>query len=163
MEIWKKIIGYDQYEVSNYGRVKTTSNNATRKERILKPLKHPRGYLRVALWLNNKSRFISIHRLVAEYFVPNPENKETVNHIDGDKTNNYYLNLEWNTYRENMNHAVTNKISACGERNGRSKLNQEQVEDIRNNKSLNQYELATKYNVSQSTINRIKQNKGWKN
>ena len=162
MEIWKDIIGYKQYQVSNHGRIRTTANEATRKERILKPLLSVKGYYRVALWLNNKSKFISIHRLVATYFVPNPDNKETVNHIDGDKTNNHYSNLEWNTYKENMNHAIDNKISACGERNGRAKLTQEQVNEIRNNTVLNQYQLASKYNVSQSTITRIKQNKGWK-
>lgn len=82
MEIWKDIIGYNQYQVSNYGRVKTTANEATRKERILKPLIHPKGYFRVALWKNNKSKFFFIHRLVAEYFISNPENKPTINHID---------------------------------------------------------------------------------
>lgn len=55
-----------------------------------------------------------------------------------------------------------NKISACGERNGRSKLTQEEVNEIRLDNELNQYQLASKYNVSQSTINRIKSNKGWK-
>ena len=57
MEIWKNIIGYEQYQISNHGRVKTTANEAKKKERILKLLKHPRGYFRVALWKNNKSKF----------------------------------------------------------------------------------------------------------
>jgi len=161
MEIWKDIVGYDQYQVSNYGRVKTTANAATRKERILKPLKHPRGYFRVALWKDNKSKFFFIHRLVAEYFISNPENKPTINHIDGDKSNNHIDNLEWTTYRENMNHAIDNKISACGERNGRSKLNWVQIEEIRSS-YLTSNELAAIYCVHKSTINRIKSNKGWK-
>ena len=58
MEIWKDIIGYDQYQVSNYGRVKTTANKATRKERILKPLIHPKGYFRVADFFAFLSNFI---------------------------------------------------------------------------------------------------------
>lgn len=161
MEIWKDIIGYDQYQVSNYGRVKTTANSATRKERILKPLKHPRGYFRVALWKDNKSKFFFIHRLVAEYFMDNPESKPTINHIDGDKSNNHIDNLEWSTYRENMNHAVENRISACGERNGRSKLTQVQVEEIRNS-TLTSVELSTIYGVHKSNINRIKRKEGWK-
>lgn len=161
MEIWKNIIGYDQYQVSNYGSVKTTANEAARKERILKLLKHPRGYFRVALWKDNKSKFYFIHRLVAEYFISNPENKPTINHIDGNKANNHIDNLEWATYRENMNHAVDNKISACGERNGRSKLNWIQIEEIRNS-HLTSNELAVIYSVHKSTINRIKSKKGWK-
>ncbi len=115
----------------------------------------------MALWKNCKSKFLFIHRLVAEYFIENPENKATVNHIDGNKANNHVDNLEWSTYRENMNHAITNRISACGERNGRSKLTQQQVDDVRQSK-LNQYQLAKNYNVSQGTISRIKTQKGWK-
>ena len=161
MEIWKDIIGYDQYQVSNYGRVKTTANKATRKERILKPLIHPKGYFRVALWKDNKSKFFFIHRLVAKYFISNPENKPTINHIDGDKSNNHIDNLEWTTYRENMNHAIENRISACGERNGRSKLNWTQIEEIRSS-HLTSDELAAIYSVHKSTINRIKRKEGWK-
>lgn len=161
MEIWKDIIGYDQYQVSNLGRVKTTANEATRKERILKPLIHPKGYFRVALWRNNKSKFFFIHRLVAEYFISNPENKSTINHIDGDKSNNHIDNLEWATYRENMNHAVKNRISACGERNGRSKLNWMQIKEIRIS-HLTSDELAAIYSVHKSNINRIKRKEGWK-
>lgn len=161
-EIWKNIIGYEQYQVSNTGKVKITANSFTRKEKILKPLPTNNGYFRVALWSNNKSKFFGIHRLVASHFILNPENKKTVNHKDGDKSNNNDWNLEWNTYRENINHAVANKLSACGERNGRHKLNTQEVEEIRNNTTLNQYQLSDKYGVSQSTINRIKSNKGWK-
>ena len=160
-EIWKDIIGYNQYQISNYGNVKTTANKFTRKERLLKPLRQQKGYFRVALWKDNKSKFFLIHRLVAEYFIDNPENKKTINHIDGNKSNNHIDNLEWNTYRENMNHAVNNKISACGERNGRSKLNLEQIKEIRNS-HLTSQELATIYLVHKSTINRIKSKKGWK-
>lgn len=162
MELWKTINEYEDYQISNLGNVKMTANNATRKERLLKPVKHPRGYLRVALYKNKKPYFFSVHRLVAINFINNPENKKTVNHINGDKTNNKVENLEWLTYRENMNHAVENRISACGERNGRSKLTRLQVNEIKNNTELNQYELAKKYNVTQGSINRIKLNKGWK-
>jgi len=161
MEIWKDIIGYDQYQVSNYGRIKTTANNATRKERILKPLLTIKGYYRVALFSHGKSKFIPIHRLVAEYFIDNPDNKATINHIDGNKRNNYADNLEWNTYRENVDHAIMNKISACGERNGRHKLNWKQIVEIRNS-NLSSKELAIIYNVHKTSINLIKNKKTWK-
>jgi hypothetical protein len=161
MEIWKNIIGYEQYQVSNFGNVKITANEATRKERILKPLIHPRGYFRVALYKQNKSKFFFIHRLVAEHFIENPENKPQVNHKDGNKSNNNGWNLEWTTYRENMNHAVLNKLSACGERNGRAKLTQIQADEIKES-TLSQRKLAEIYQVSQTSIKTIKQGKGWK-
>lgn len=160
MEIWKTIFRFKDYKISNLGNVKMTANNASRKERILKPLVTNRGYYRVALYKNKKPSFFSIHRLVAKHFIPNPENKKQVNHKDGDKSNNISTNLEWNTGRENKNHAITNKLYASGEKNGRAKLSQAQVDEIRNS-TLNQYKLAEKYNVSQGTISRIKTRKGW--
>lgn len=161
MEIWKNIEGYEQYQVSNFGNVKTVANEATRKERLLKPLAHYKGYKRVGLCLNNKAKFYFIHRLVATYFLENNDNKETINHKDGNKENNHYLNLEWATYRENMNHAIDNKLSSCGERNGRAKLTYEQVEEIKQS-LLSQRKLAVIYEVCQTTIGKIKQGKGWK-
>ena len=161
MESWKKINDYEQYQISNLGNVKTIANEATRKERLLKPLNHPKGYFRVGLWLEGKVKFHFIHRLVAIHFIDNPENKQTINHIDGDKSNNKSDNLEWNTYRENMNHSIINKLSSCGERNGRAKLTQLQAEEIKQS-SLSQRKLASLYNVSQTSIGKIKQGKGWK-
>jgi len=161
MEIWKTIKDFEDYQVSNLGNVKITANEATRKERVLKPLITGRGYYRVALYKNTKPYFKSIHRLVAEYFIPNPDNKKQVNHLDGNKENNRVDNLEWCTYRENVNHAIENKLSACGERNGNSKLTQIQVNEIRNS-GLSSKELALYFNVHVSTINRIKRKEGWK-
>lgn len=73
-----------------------------------------------------KSRFI--HRLVAKEFVPNPENKSTVNHIDGDKTNNNYENLEWLTHHENLLHAAAIGLTTIGNRNWR-KMNNLQLDE----------------------------------
>lgn len=162
MEIWKDITDYNDYQISNHGNVKVKKNNASRKERILKPLSHPRGYFRVALYKNNKSKFFFIHRLVAIHFIENPNNKPDVNHIDGNKSNNTFTNLEWVTYKENIEHSVKNRISSCGIRNGRAKLTDLTVEEIRNDNSLTQRQLAKKYQVTQGTISRIKTNKGWK-
>ena len=74
-------------------------------ERILKPATHERGYLFVQLCVNKKIMRRYIHRLVAEAFISNPQHKETVNHIDGNKKNNNIENLEWCTYSENNAHA----------------------------------------------------------
>lgn len=105
-EIWKDIEGYEGlYQVSNLGRVKSFPRNGTiKEERILKPNKVG-GYLQVALQNHKNRKYKKVHRLVAETFIPNLENKREVNHIDGDKTNNCVENLEWVTTSENQLHS----------------------------------------------------------
>ena len=112
-EVWKSVVGYEGlYEVSNFGRVKSLKRLHT-KERIVSQWLNHRGYARVTLWKENKQRKYSVHRLVAEAFIPNPEAKPQVNHIDENKTNNAAWNLEWCTQTENHNHGTINeRISA---------------------------------------------------
>ena len=112
MEIWKTIKDFEDYQVSNLGNVKMTANNATRKERILKPLVTNRGYYRVALYKDKKPNFFTIHRLVAIYFIDNPENKSQVNHKDGNKENNIVSNLEWMSNKENSDHAYNTGLKS---------------------------------------------------
>lgn len=98
MEIWKPAFGYETtHEVSNYGNVR-----GYRRKKILTPPLDQRGYKRTKI--GKKS--VRVHRLVALTFIPNPDNKPQVNHIDGDKTNNHIENLEWVTNDENREHAV---------------------------------------------------------
>lgn len=104
-EIWKDIEGYEGiYQVSNLGRVKRVTTG-----RILKGGKNKGGYLGVSLSKNSVISQQRIHRLVAETFIPNQENKPEVNHIDENKTNNKVSNLEWMTAKENSNHGTRNK------------------------------------------------------
>ena len=106
-EIWKDIRGYEGlYQVSNLGRVKSIPRNGTiKQERILKQCKDKYGYFQVVLH-NKTIKSCRVHKLVAEAFILNLQNKETVNHIDGDKTNNNVKNLEWNTIKENNENAI---------------------------------------------------------
>lgn len=109
-EIWKDIKGFEGlYQISNYGRVWSC-----RRGNYKVPDANNFGYLRIQLSVKKKHYRFFIHRLVAETFLPNPENKTQVNHKDCDKTNNYVGNLEWTTPSENMNHAYINgRCTGC--------------------------------------------------
>lgn len=104
-EEYRDIAGYEGlYQVSNYGNIKSLGNNKSRKEKILKPLVK-KGYLIVTLYKKGVSTNYCVHRLVAQAFIPNPDAKEQVNHINGIKSDNNVQNLEWNTASENVQHA----------------------------------------------------------
>jgi hypothetical protein len=96
-EIWKTIDNYETYSVSSFGRV--NNNNAGK---LLKGSKHLQGYLQVILCKNGERKSFLIHRLVAIAFIPNPENKEMVDHHDNNPSNNSLKNLRWATCSENM-------------------------------------------------------------
>ena len=118
MEIWRDIEGYEGlYQVSNLGKVKSLNYKCTKKEKILKPFSNRDGYLRVKLCKEGKRRSYLVHRLVAQAFISNPEDKPQVNHKDEDKTNNKVENLEWVTSKENINYGTHN------ERSGKSQTN----------------------------------------
>lgn len=111
-EIWVDIKGYEGlYQVSNLGRVKSLNYRRTGKEKILKPIKMKRQYIKVQLCKNRKPKQYMIHRLVAQAFIPNPDNKEQVNHINGNKADNRVENLEWCTNSENTQHAFENGLN----------------------------------------------------
>lgn len=105
LEEWRDIAGYEgSYQVSNLGRVRSLAYRRTGATEILSQKKINSGYLVVTL-CKTKTKIMLVHRLVAEAFIKNPRQKEQVNHIDGNKTNNAVSNLEWSTRRENQLHA----------------------------------------------------------
>lgn len=156
MEIFKSIIGYEGvYEISNLGNVKSLNTN-----KILKGSFDNQFYKRVC-FIGNKQ--YKIHRLVALAFIPNPYNKPQVNHINGIKNDNRAENLEWCTGLENMQHAYNNNLVPLmkGENNGRAKLTETQILEIRNSTDTVK-KLSYIYNVSTSLLYQIRLNKAWK-
>lgn len=102
LEIWKSIFGYEGfYEVSNLGNIKSLNYHNTKQEKILKPKRDKDGYLLIILSKNNKQRTFKIHRLVAEAFIPNTENKPQVDHKNKERDDNRVENLQWLTASEN--------------------------------------------------------------
>ena len=113
-EIWKDCVGFEgKYQVSNLGNVRSISNNkGTYQERLLSQRQTTTSnYLYVNFTVKDVTTQHSVHRLVAKAFIDNPNNKATVNHIDGNKLNNNVCNLEWNTYSENLKHAYANGLN----------------------------------------------------
>ena len=118
-EIWKPVVGNETYySISDLGNVRSNgktyvdklNRTQNRKPKILNTHVANIGYLCVDLKFGDNWKQKHIHRLIAEAFIPNPDNKPTVNHIDGNKLNNNISNLEWNTYSENNKHAVDNGL-----------------------------------------------------
>ena len=100
-EIWKDIKGFENlYQVSNYGKIKNSRNN-----KLLKTQKNIKNYVVITLKNKEKKYTLKVHRLVAQAFIENLLNKPQVNHIDGNKENNYVDNLEWVNNSENQYHA----------------------------------------------------------
>lgn len=126
VEVWRDIIGWeDCYRISSFGRVESKDKirlktrqgklvPARYKGRMMKWLISNAGYARVDCRDGDRNFHYSVHRLLATAFIPNPENKPTVNHKDGNKLNNNISNLEWSTHSEQMQHALENKLLIPG-------------------------------------------------
>lgn len=102
MGIWMDINGYEGlYQISSDGRVKSLNYNKTKKSKIMSLNNHKLGYKHIILCKNGKHKAHQVHRLVAQAFIPNPNNYPCVNHKDQDPSNNNVTNLEWCTHRYN--------------------------------------------------------------
>ena len=153
-EVWKPIteeIG--GHEVSNKGRVKYIGNTEGKKPKIIPQRIGTKGYPLVTLYHKKEKYTVRVHRLVAKYFIDNPEDLPFVNHIDGDKLNSHATNLEWVTPIGNMRHAVENGLMPNAKM-----LTDEEVKSIRGkyyNEEITQTQLAKNYGVSISVISNI--------
>ena len=112
MEIWKDIVGYEgKYQVSNLGKVKSLDYRNTGKEKVIRQYKQKNGYLQVKLHKNSKQKNFKVHRLVATVFIPNPENKPCIDHLNTIRDDNRAENLKWCTAKENANNPISKKNS----------------------------------------------------
>jgi len=162
-EIWKSITGFPDYFISNYGNLYSIkgANKSIRNKssRILN------GYKSTSLFKDGKGYTKRISRLVAQEFIPNPLNKPEVNHIDCNKLNNYYKNLEWVTNSEHEKHSVLNGLHPSGENHPLHRLINKQIIEIRelySRGSTSHRILAKIFNVSHTTIGEIIRNETYK-
>ena len=143
--------------VSNIGTIKDQNGV------IIKPSQSGNGYLNV--YINEKFGVLGVHRLVAEAFIPNPENKPQVNHLNGVKYCNWWRNLEWNTAKENARHAWDNGLTNnYGENQGSSKYTNKEIEYVCKllSEGLNHDEINKITNVDKNIIYNIHNNLTWK-
>lgn len=157
MENWKFIEGSNEkYMVSDYGRIKSCGNKKGRLDKVLKP-QIKNKYVLIRLPFIGQRRLI--HRIVAQHFIPNPENKPVVNHLNGIKTDNRAVNLEWCTNKENVYHAMktglikNSRIFKC-----KNELKDFQIDHIkfllRNNKTMG--DIAEVYGITKNMVSVIK-------
>ena len=171
-EEWKDIKNYEGlYKISNMGTiykyphstVYISGEERSYEEKILRPSISDNGYKKVILNKDKIKRNFNLHRLIAEHFIPNPDNKPEVNHIDGNKLNNNLSNLEWVTTSENALHAVDigyREISGYTKykvaQNVR-KFNKEEIENIKqlHTDGVSKAKIAKQFGCHYSTIDNI--------
>jgi hypothetical protein len=155
------IKGFENYAVDDQGNIFSLPKKTRKGIRILKSIVGKNGYPMLDLCKDGQIKRFLVHRLIAQTLLPNPNNKEQVNHINGNKLDNRLENLEWNTRSENQKHAIKIGLrSAKGEKNSQCKITEQQVLYIRNSEEKGSI-LAKKLNISQTTISQIRNGKTW--
>ena len=173
-EEWRPIkSSCGRYFVSNLGRIKSSNlcfvDKAGKKRqyysKIIKQHVDSVGYLIVSLKINGKKKIFRTHRLIATSFIPNRKNKQQVNHIDSNRTNNKVSNLEWCTPKENTNHGLRYGNMLSGEDSPMSKLSKKTVLEIRSKYKPWKYgvtKLMEEYGLSRNTLNHIVYRRRWR-
>lgn len=170
-EQWNDVVGYEgYYKVSTFGRIKSLKRQvfqpqfqkwALRKERIIAQTLNKYGYCKIVLQVDNVRVDTTAHVIVGTAYLPNPENKTQINHKKGNKTDNRPTELEWNTAKENSNHAISIGIdSVVGVHNGRCILSEKDVLAIREGYEKGKHNnyrnrMSKKYGVSTSQVGKI--------
>ena len=163
-EVWKDVKDFEGlYQVSNIGNVKRLVSKRVFAERLIGSSIDRYGYVKRVLCKNGKMFHFTEHRLVGMAFVENPQNKATINHINGIKTDNKVENLEWNTQLENKQNAVNSGLTNLkGTNHPKCKLSEEQVLEIREiGFSQTRTSLSKKYGVCRNSILGIIMGKSW--
>jgi hypothetical protein len=150
---WKKIADFPKYKVSRSGDVFSSLKYGT-KSRILKKFVDKDGYLVVCLRSLGVKKTIKVHRLVASAYIKNNNNYPQVNHIDGNKQNNFYRNLQWCSCKENILHARDSLGCYYKKRKVTSEMLQKIPYEYHNTK-ITRKTLGLKYGVSKATIDRL--------
>ena len=156
----EKIKDFEKYSITRDGRVWSWHRNL-----FLSPGLAGKGYPMVVLFKDGKPYNRLVHRLMAQTYIPNPENKPEVNHKDGNKTNNYLNNLEWATPHENRLHGYKLGLHGSGENHHQAKLKQAEVDYIREQYKSGKYtfaRIAKAFGVSTSLISKIVARTKWK-
>lgn len=164
-EVWRDIKDYEGlYQISSLGRVKSFKGKTSK---IMIGNTNNRGYYLVGLRKDGKRKMFLRHRLVAQAFIPNPNNLPQVNHIDGNKSNNTLKNLEWVNQSENEKHAIKHNLRKpwLNEQNPMSKLKKCQVYFIRRTlrKEFSSKELADMFKITFGSIDKIGRRENWAN
>ncbi len=154
----KAIKGYENYLVFEDGVVLNFNTG-----RELKPDKTNRGYYRITVCKDNKTKRFTLHRLVAELFIPNPLNLETVNHKDGIKQHNFKSNLEWMSKEDNQSHAVDTGLCPSGEQNGNSKWKEDLIHEVCKliERGLTRGTVLKATGITKSSFDDIRRRKTW--
>ena len=170
-EIWKDVPGYEgKYKISNKGNLIRLSHYSKRgryyPESTPHSFKNYKGYIQTYLCDDNGRKTTTIHRLIAKAFIPNPDNKDQINHKNGIKDDNRIENIEWCNQSENMRHAFDTELKEGlpGEKNGRAILSQEEVDFIKTkyNNGETAKEIAKELNLKLSMVRYILKDGGWK-
>ena len=159
VETFVKIEGFENYEVSNLGKVRNIKSG-----RIIKPSLNKNGYLRLWLCENNKKKYLYLHRIIATAFIDNSEEKPCVNHIDENKLNNDLSNLEWCTVKENNIHGTRTKRAAekCFKKVIQLDLNDNVLNEFESIKQAGQKTGALARNISSCCNGKRKSAGGFK-
>ncbi len=164
-EVWKDIVAEGltgRYQISNFGRIKSMYGRWDNGPEIIKPTKLTNGYFMVVMYYGNGKGYTRLyhHRVIAIAFIPNPENKPCINHINNNRGDNRIENLEWCTKQENSSHAKNQNRISRGTHRHCSKLKEEDVVHIFTSEEKAK-DLAKLFSVNEEAIYDIRKGRSW--